>query len=120
MTKQFFKDAFGWGFGLWLFGYILGIIFFAFIPPALLGWLIMPFGIIVTLLVLFKKITSGSLKYYLAVAIVWTLIAIILDYLLLVKVFQPADGYYKLDVYIYYGLTFIMPLLVGWYKTKTK
>ena len=40
------------------------------------------------------------------------------DYLLIVKVFSPPDGYYKLDVYLYYALTFIMPLVVGWLKAS--
>ncbi len=118
MNKKIFKDALVWGFVLWLIGYVLGILFFAFVPASILGWVIMPFGIAVTLWVLFKKIHSESLQYYLILAIVWTLLAILLDYFLLVKVFKPADGYYKPDVYLYYILTFIIPLLVGWQKTK--
>jgi hypothetical protein len=43
-------------------------------------------------------------------AIVWTLIAIVFDYLFIVKALNPADGYYKLDVFLYYALTFILPL----------
>jgi len=116
--KLFLKDALGWGFSLWLIGYVLGIVFFAFVPASILGWVIMPFGILITLWVLFKKIHSESLQYYLILAIAWMLIAILLDYFLLVKVFKPADGYYKLDVYLYYILTFIMPLLVGWKKKR--
>jgi hypothetical protein len=41
----------------------------------------------------------------------------VFDYFLLVKVFKPVDGYYKLDVYLYYVLTFILPLIVGWRKS---
>jgi hypothetical protein len=29
---------------------------------------------------------------------------------------SPAGGYYKADVYLYYALTFISPLIVGWWK----
>lgn len=58
-------------------------------------------------------------NYYLRMAIGWTLIAVIFDYFFLVKVFKPADGYYKIDVYLYYVLTFVLPLIVGWIK-KTK
>lgn len=43
----------------------------------------------------------------------WTLIAIIFDYFFLVKLLKPADGYYKLDVYLYYSLTFILPVVAG-------
>ena len=117
MVKQFLKDAVGWGFILWLIGYALGIILFFFTPPNLIGWLIMPVGIVITLWVLLKKVKASSWSYYFGLAIFWTLIAIVCDYFLLVNVFKPAGGYYKLDVYIYYGLTFILPLLVAWRKT---
>jgi len=118
MNKQLLKDTFGWGFLLWLVGYILGIVLFMVVPATLLGWIIMPMGILITFWVLFKKIKNQTLKYYLILAVVWTLIAIVFDYFFLVKVFKPADGYYKLDVYIYYLLTFGMPLVVGTIKQK--
>lgn len=118
MTKHFLKDSLGWGFILWLIGYVLGIILFSLVPANLLGWLIMPIGILITLWVLIKKVNSQSWRYYLGLAVIWTLIAIIFDYLFLVLVFKPADGYYKLDVYLYYAFTFILPLLAGWYKIK--
>ena len=111
-----YKDAFGWGVFLWFIGYVLGIVLFAVVPPDMIGWVIMPIGIIITLWVLFKKVKGDSLQYYLFLAIIWTLIAIVFDYFFLVKVFKPADGYYKLDVYLYYALTFILPVAVGWKK----
>lgn len=113
MTGKFYKDALGWGFVLWLIGYSLGIVLFAFAPPDLTGSIITPIGTIITLFVLFGKIKGDTLKYYLLLAIVWTLIAIVFDYIFLVRIFKPADGYYKLDVYLYYALTFILPLLAG-------
>lgn len=120
MKKRFLKDAIGWGFVLWLVGYLLGILLFAVVPPSLLGWSIMPVGILVTLWVLLKKVKSDTFRYYLLISVVWTLIAVVCDYIFLVKVFKPADGYYKLDVYVYYGLTFILPLLVGWKRVAKK
>lgn len=114
MTKQFYKDAFGWGVILWLIGYALGIVFFKAVPQNLLGWIIMPIGTIITLWVLFKKVKADSFQYYTMLAVVWVLIAIVFDYFLLVKMFNPADGYYKLDVYLYYALTALLPLVVGW------
>lgn len=118
MNKKTVIDFFGWGFLLWLFGYILGTVFFFVLPPTLIGWIIMPIGVLVTLIVLFKKIKSNSLGYYLGIAVCWTVIAVILDYFFLVKVFKPADGYYKLDVFLYYGLTFLLPLIIGWRKIR--
>lgn len=116
MDKQFFKDSFGWGFVLWLIGYVLGIILFFVLPPSIIGWVIMPIGILVTLWVLLKKVQGNSFRYYLMLGIIWTVIAIVFDYFFIVKAFAPADGYYKLDVYIYYALTFILPLIIGWRK----
>jgi hypothetical protein len=113
MTRQFLKDALGWGFGLWLIGYALGIMFFTILPVSLIGWVIMPIGMIIALWVLLKKIKGDSFLYYAMLAIVWTLLAIVLDYFLLVKTFNPADGYYKLDVYLYYVFTFSLPIIIG-------
>ena len=48
----------------------------------------------------------------------WTLIAVVFDYVFIVKAFSPADAYYKLDVYVYYGLTCTIPMVVGWWKTS--
>ena len=120
MNKLLLKDTLGWGFLLWLIGYILGFVFYMFVPPAVLGWVIMPIGIAITLWVLLKKIKKSSLKYYLILGIVWTIIAIMFDYLFLFKLLKPVDGYYKLDVYLYYLITFILPLVVGRYKIQKK
>jgi hypothetical protein len=120
MDKQMLKDTFGWGFLLWLIGYLLGIVFFMLVPPNLIGWVIMPIGIVITLWVLIKKIKGPSLNYYLKVGIIWTILAILFDYLFLVKLLKPADGYYKIDVYLYYLSVFVLPLLVGLYNDKLK
>lgn len=113
MNRQLLKDTFGWGFILWLFGYILGIILFMLVPVSMVGWIIMPVGILVTLWVLLKKIKHTSFLYYLSLAAGWTFLAIVLDYFFLVKLFKPPDGYYKLDVYLYYVLTFLLPVFIG-------
>ncbi len=111
MNKLLLKDAFGWGIALWFIGYVLGFVLFAIVPASMIGWVIMPIGVIITLWVLLKKVKGNSFLHYFLVAIVWTIIAVAMDYLLIVKVLHPVDGYYKLDVYIYYALTFILPLL---------
>ncbi len=118
MNKQLLKDSLGWGVALWFIGYVLGIILIFLLPVSLVGWVIMPIGIIITFWVLLKKVKDGSFQYYLILAVVWTAIAIVFDYLFIVKAFKPADGYYKLDVYLYYAITFISPLIVAWWKKK--
>jgi len=118
--RQIYKDAFGWGFILWLIGYGFGMILFSIVPISMIGWIIMPIGIIITLWILLKKVKADSFKYYFILAVVWFLIAVVFDYFFLVKAFKPADGYYKLDVYLYYAFTFILPLVAGWHKKKNK
>jgi hypothetical protein len=119
MSRRFLIDAFGWGFVLWLFGYLLGILFFAIVPANLIGWVIMPIGILFALWILFTRVRGESLRYYVLLAVVWTLIAILCDYFLLVQLFKPVDGYYKVDVYLYYIITFVLPIIVGWRKLTT-
>ncbi len=116
MHKQLLKDSLGWGLALWFIGYVLGIILIFLLPVSLIGWVIMPIGVIITFWVLFKKVRADSFQYYLILAVIWTIIAVVFDYLFIVKAFEPADGYYKLDVYLYYAITFISPLIVAWWK----
>jgi hypothetical protein len=118
MNKQLLKDFLGWGLALWLIGYVLGIILFFLLPTSMIGWVIMPIGVIITFLVLLKKVKADSLQYYLILAVIWTAIAIVFDCLFIVKAFSPADGYYKLDVYLYYAITFISPLIVAYWKKQ--
>ncbi len=120
MNTRFLKDGLGWGFALWLIGYVLGFVFFMFVPASIIGWVIMPIGVLITLWVLFKRINATSLSYYVRVAIVWTLIAVVFDYLFLVLLLKPAEGYYKLDVYLYYTLMFALPIFVGWLKNSKR
>lgn len=112
---KIFLNTIYWGFILWLFGYILGFIFFALVPKNIIGWYIMPFGIIAMLWVLLKKIKREQQMCYFGLGLIWTIMAVILDYLFIVKLLKATD-YYKLDVYIYYILTFSISIVIGWYK----
>lgn len=116
MSKQMAMEFFGWGFLVWLIGYGLGMVFFTIVPPDLIGWFVTPIGIVVSLWVLFKKIHGKTIQYYLMLACIWTLLAVTCDYLFLVRPFKPINGYNKLDVYLYYFLTFMLPLFVWWRK----
>lgn len=109
---QLLKDSLIWGFVLWLIGYLLSFVLFFIVPLSMIGWFIAPIGTAITLIVLFKKIKSNDFKYYLTLGIIWTLMAIILDYIFIVKLLKPV-GYYKPAVYLYYGLTFALPLFVS-------
>lgn len=106
-----------WGFALWLFGYVLGIAFFAVVPKDAIGWFVMPFGVAATLWVLIKRIEREEFMCYIGLGVIWTVMAMILDYAFLVKLFKATD-YYKLDVYAYYFLTLALPVIVGWFKFR--
>jgi hypothetical protein len=116
--KKLLVDSLVWGVVLWLIGYLLGMIAFMVVPANMIGWVISPIAIVITLWVLIKKINGPNMLYYLKVAAVWTVIAVVLDYLFLVLLFKPSGGYYKLDVYFYYVTTFALPLIAGYFKTK--
>lgn len=118
MSKRLLKDSLVWGFFLWLMGYILSFILFFIVPMTMIGWVIAPIGTIITLLVLFKKIKGNNSTYYLVLGISWLLIAIALDYIFIVKLLNPV-GYYKPAVFLYYGLTLGLPILV-WKIRKNK
>lgn len=113
-------DSLGWGIILWLIGYVLGIVLFFFVPLAMIGWVIAPIGFLITLWAAVRWVERGNLGYYLLVAVIWTVLAVVLDYFFLVQLFKPADGYYKIDVYLYYTLTFLIPLGVGWWVNRNK
>ena len=110
------KEALGWGFTLWLIGYVLGIALIAIVRPAMIGWVILPIGTAITLWVLLRRVHSLEWTHFLVLGVAWTVIAVLMDYLFIVKAFHPADGYYKPDVYVYYLLTFLLPVAVGWWK----
>ena len=106
INMQFLKNINSWlgiYFGFWLIGYILSIILFyacAYFQLSV-GLLLqsqqsLHFGF-------WLKIKSSSLQYYLIVGVIWTILAVVLDYFLIVKAFKPEDGYYKLDVCFYYA-----------------
>jgi len=115
--KKIALDNIKWGILLWLFGYILGFVFFAFVLKDMIGWWIMPLGITATLWVLLKKIKRESFTCYIGVGVFWALIAVLFDYIFLVRLLKATD-YYKIDVYLYYFLTLTLPITVGWYRLK--
>lgn len=115
--KWIFANTLLWGFVLWLVGYILGIILFAFVPENLIGWVILPIGLLLMLYVLFKKIERKTLMCYFMLGVFWAGLAIIMDFIFIVQLFN-SSSYYKPDVYIYYLLTFSLPAIIGWYKLK--
>jgi hypothetical protein len=110
----------GWGLILWLIGYAVALGLYAFVPVSAIGWLVSIPLIPFTILIAYRRLREldASLPYCLFVAASWLAIAVILDYIFIVRLFK-VEGYYDLDVTIYYILTFLIPLIIGWRYGKT-
>ncbi len=115
-SRSLLRDALGWGFALWLFGYLAGVLLFFVVPTAYIGIVLTPAAVLLTVWVLLRRVRAGELARDLVIAAAWTAIAVTLDYAFIVQLLRPADGYYKPDVALYYGLTFALPIVVGWWR----
>jgi hypothetical protein len=110
MSNFIKRDVLGWGLLLWAAGYLLGFIFYAFVPAPFIGWFVMPLGVGLTCLVLWKRVRVDAIRDSILLGIGWSAIAVACDYLFIVKLLNPPDGYYKFDVYLYYLLAFALPV----------
>jgi len=102
------------GIFVWLIGYLAGIVLYFFLSPDILGWVLFAIFTPIVILLCYKRFgrRKENLAYYAFVGAVWLLVAVLFDYFFLVKLLNPT-AYYKLDVYIYYATTFLMPFLLG-------
>ena len=107
-------DTLGLGFCLWLAGYLASFVLFFIVPKDVLGWILFAVFAPVTVLVAYWRFHKTALpfRYFFKVAAAWTLIAVAFDYLFIVLLLNAA-GYYKLDVFVYYTTTFLIPVAVG-------
>jgi hypothetical protein len=111
------KDTAGLGTFFWLLGYLASLALYFSPVPYSIGWVLLviftPFTIGVTWW-WFNQRERLPLQYYAGVGIAWTLIAIVLDYLFIVLLFNAAE-YYMPDVLLYYVLMFFIQGGVGLY-----
>jgi predicted branched-subunit amino acid permease len=114
MTKTILVDAPLLGIFVWLIGYLGGIVLYFFLSPEILGWVLFAIFTPIVILLCYKRFgkREKSISYYASVAAVWLIVALVFDYLFLVKLLNP-PVYYKLDVYVYYASTFLIPFLIG-------
>ncbi len=107
-------DSLGLGICIWLMGYIASLVLFFIVPASLLGWVLFVIFTPLTFYIAYLRFgkRSEDTGYYLMIGAVWTLIAIVLDYLFVVVAFH-SEAYYKADVLAYYAMTFLIPLWVG-------
>lgn len=57
---------------------------------------------------------------YFGLGLLWTIMAVGLDYIFIVKMLKAGSAYYKPDVYLYYALILTLPMIVGYWKYKHK
>ena len=117
--KQWIKDTVGLGSIIWLIGYLVSLVLF-FTPFAnMMGWIITAVFTPVTIAITWWWFRTRDLplSYYTSVGVVWTGLAVVLDYLFIVQLFRAT--YYGADVFVYYALTFLIPVGVGLYLIRT-
>ena len=118
---QWIKDTAGLGTALWLIGYLASLVLF-FTPYAgIMGWILIAVFTPVTIVITwwwFARQEIHILQYYAGVGVAWMLIAIVLDYLFIVLLFNAT--YYEPDVFVYYAVTFLIPPGVGLYLARTR
>ncbi len=103
------------GLALWLMGYLASLLIYGAVSSTILGWILFAIFTPVTICVAFLRFRKRkeALVYYFLIGLAWAAIAVLFDYLLIVKAFGVAD-YYKLDVFVYYITAFLIPFLVGY------
>jgi uncharacterized membrane protein YfcA len=116
-VKPEYVDTLGFGFLVWLVIYFMG--FLIVLIPGYPASILTP-SVLIPLTVLFALVTAAfaffrfrkrqgiSWSYALLIGYTWTGIAILLDYVFIVLLFN-ARTYYRLDVFLYYAITLIVP-----------
>jgi hypothetical protein len=114
--KQFLTDTAGLGLAFWLIGWILGIVLFMTPLAPIMGWILFVCLTPVMAVVTYRWFSGRPLplSYFARLAVAWTAIAVVFDYLFIVQLFHPA-AYYQPDVFVYYSVTFLVPIGIGWY-----
>jgi hypothetical protein len=117
---QRIKDIAGAGILLWLIGYLASLALFFSSFAGIMGWVLIAIFTPITIAITWWWFTGRdlSLSYYAGVGIAWTVIAVVLDYLFIVLLFHAA--YYGPDVFVYYTLTFLIPVGVGLIRFRRK
>ncbi len=124
--NQKLVDTIGFGFLLWLIGYFMG--FFIITIPGYPEIMTIPviltaFSLAVALVtaaftyVRFRKRREVSWLYAFLVGITWTILAIVLDFIFIVLLFN-APSYYRPHIFTYYAITLVVPSAVAKYSSR--
>lgn len=128
LPRQLIVDTLGMGFLVWFIGYGAG--FFIITIPGYPGIMLNPIvlisfsllGILLTAAVAFlrfRKRQRVSWSYALAVGVGWLGVALVLDFLFIVLLFN-AWSYYRPHIFVYYALTLLTPTVGSRYFSRTE
>jgi hypothetical protein len=117
--KPWLIDSVGLGTVLWLLGYLASLALFLTPYASIMGWILAIIFTPVTIAIAWWRFRLRRLPllYYAEVGIVWVAVAVLFDYLFIVRLFQAV--YYSPDVMVYYALTFLIPVGVGLFLIRT-
>ena len=111
--RQWIRDTVILGILLWLIGYIASLVLFFSPLYVIMGWVLIaiftPFTLAITWWWFKGRVLP--LAYYAKVGCAWTAVAVVLDYLFIVLLFHAT--YYGPDVFVYYAVTFCIPVIIG-------
>jgi hypothetical protein len=118
--KEWIKGALGLGIVLWLFGYLTSMVLFFSPFASIMGWIITAIFTPVTIVVTWWWFRTKNLTLadFALVGALWTVIAVVFDYLFIVQLLKAT--YYGPDVFVYYILTFLIPIVVGFYLLRIR
>ncbi|WP_292371143.1 hypothetical protein [Methanoregula sp. UBA64] len=110
------KDTAGIGILLWLIGYLASLLLFISPLAGVMGWILIAVFTPVSILIVWRWFRGRDLPlaYYAGIGLAWTAIAVVFDYLFIVLLFSAT--YYGPDVFVYYTLTFLIPVCIGLWK----
>ena len=118
--QQWIRDAATLGTFFWLIGYLTSLALFFSPYAAQMGWILIAFFTPVTIAITWWWFRNRDLPlpYYAKTGLAWVAIAVVLDYLFIVVLFTAT--YYGIDVFVYYTLTFLIPVGVGMYLNRKR
>ena len=116
--KEWIKGTIVLGILLWLFGSLISIALFFSPVAGIMGWIITAIFTPVTVVVTWWWFRTRNLALtdYVLVGVLWTIIAVVFDYLFIVQLLRAS--YYGPDIFVYYILTFLIPIGVGLYLVR--
>lgn len=103
-------------------GFAFSLALFALLPEKMTAQIILAIMTPVSFVIVFYRLRfkSEHILYFVLVGIVWLFIAVILDHIFIVTLFN-IKNYYDAEVVFYYLITPIIPIFIGYlYRKKTK